>query len=88
MSDNDNDSHYHYDNDYQKDSSKNRAKLSQYAPTFIFFNFGMNCAIASSVPRKLFLYQLLHMRMISIINDLARMIVIIIIRMTCNHAIC
>ena len=94
ISDNDNDSHYHYDNHSQKDSMLMRIIINMitviiinsiwYAPTFIFFNFGMNCAIASSVPRKLFLYQLLQMRMISIIKYLLLLIMRIVIRMSIN----
>ena len=67
------------------DSSKNRAK---YTPTLTFFNFGMICAIASSMPRKLFLYQLLIMRMISNIKDLLRIIMRMIVIITCKHAFC
>ena len=64
------------------DSSKNRAK---YTPTLTFFNFGIVCAIARYMPRKLFLYQLLIMRMISKIKDLLRMIMIIVIKSSLNQ---
>ena len=67
------------------DSSKNRAK---YTPTLTFFNFGIVCAIARYMPRKLFLYQLLRMKMISNIKDLLRMIMRMIVIITCKHAIC
>ena len=63
------------------DSSKNRAS---YAPTLTFFNFGIVCAIARYMPRKLFLYQLLIMRMSSKINALVRMIMRIVIKSSRN----
>ena len=66
------------------DSSKNRAK---YTPTSTFFNFGIVCAIARYMPRKLFLYQLLIMRMISKINALVRMIMRIVIKSSRNKEI-
>ena len=66
------------------DSSKNRAS---YAPTLTFFNFGIVCAIAIYMPRKLFLYQLLIMRMISNIKYLVRMIMRIVIKSSRNQEI-
>ena len=44
----------------------------------------MICAIARMMPRKLLLYQLLQMKMISIINNLMQMIMRIVIKMTCK----
>ena len=80
--DNDNGSQSHNENHSQVGQQQESCQLCSYINIFIF---GIVCAIARYMPRKLFLYQLLIMRMISKIKDLLRMIMIIVIKSSLNQ---